>query len=153
MSQPLSRLAGRPGLDRDERVMQQSLGDPLGVGGTLGEFNTPLTRAGHLPLAAATGVDLGLDSADGRAESGISRSGVLWGLGNLTGQDGHTGGPEEILGLKLVNLHQGPRGGAVAGTAESRDRSPKYCRKPTRRNPPRFCPRGADVQSAKWGRR
>ena len=100
------RLPLGAGLDRDERVAQEPGGDPFGVVGALREFDAPLLRPLHLSLAAAAGVDLRLDGADGCAERGERRGGLVGGAGDLAGEHGDTGCAEEVLGLKLVNLHR-----------------------------------------------
>jgi hypothetical protein len=64
-----------------------------------------LFGAFHLPLAAATGMDLGLDGADGRAEGGVGGGGFVGGAGDLAGEHGHTGGPEQVFGLIFVDFH------------------------------------------------
>ena len=106
------------GLDRHERVAEQSGGDPPGVVGRLRQFHAPLLGAPHLPLAPAAGMDLCLDGADGRAEGGEGRGRLVGGAGDGAGEHRHTGGSQEVLGLELMNLHRvGSRTGGSARTS------------------------------------
>ena len=108
------------GLDRDEGLIEESLGDPRRVVGALGQFHAALRRALHHPLASATGMDLGFDGADRRAEGRERSSGFVGGASHFACQHRHAGGPEEFLGLVFVDLHaglpsQGGRGRSLPG--------------------------------------
>ena len=103
------------GLDRDQRLVEQSLGDPGSVVGALCQLHPPLLRTDHHSLAAAAGVDLGLDGAHRGAERRECSGGFLGGPSHAASQHRHAGRPQQILRLVFVNLHAGPLVAVVSG--------------------------------------
>ena len=98
--QPAHFLAQRAGLVRDQLHAQDLAGQRLDL----------VDRAGQLDaaaLAAATGVDLGLDDPDRAAEllGGFHR--LLHGEGRDAARHRHTEVAQDFLALVLVNLHEG----------------------------------------------
>ena len=98
-------LALGSGLDRHQRLLKQALGDPGGVLSRLGQFHASLLGPHHLALAAAPGMDLGLNGTDGRAQSGECGGSLGGGTGDLAIEHRHPGGPEQVFCLEFVDFH------------------------------------------------
>ena len=96
---PLDQLAVRSGLRRHQTLAQQ-------IGGILAHV---VIGAAHLDapgLAAASGMDLGLDHPTGPAQFGGGIDGLLGRMGDGTARHGHTEFRKHFLRLILMNVHQ-----------------------------------------------
>ncbi len=101
----LHLAAGGAGLDGDQGVVEHLAGDLPGVGLGLAELHAALVAVGEGALAAAAGVDLGLDHGRALGEGGEGGVELLGGLGGGALGDGHPVFLEQCLGLILVDVH------------------------------------------------
>ena len=89
-------------------IAQQCRGDFLGLGGALDKLHAVLLGVFlDRALAAAAGVDLGLDDGDWSAELRKRGGGFVGRASNDAARHGNAGVAQDLLGLKFVNLHWG----------------------------------------------
>ena len=97
------------GLDRDQLVAEQIAGDRLRLLAAADELHAVLAGDfGDRPLAAAAGVDLGLDDGGFRAEARERVGGGLRRIGDDAARHRDAGFAEDLLRLVFVNLHGQP---------------------------------------------
>ena len=101
-------LAFRPGLDGDQLMAEDVGGDRFGLFAAADQLHAAL-RGDVLDgsLAAAAGVDLGLDHGHrpGQLDEGVG--GGLGRVGHEPAGHGHARLAEDLLGLEFVNFHGG----------------------------------------------